>query len=232
MTTSATPGDLYAGPGRWVAAEPSVLYGPVKRALDIAISGTALVLLSPLLVVLAALVRVTSPGPAFFRQVRVGRGGRPFVLLKFRTMYAGSDDKVHRDYVSRMFMDDAPPHGGRPGIFKLHDDPRVTRFGAWIRRTSLDELPQLLNVLAGQMSLVGPRPALPWEVSLYRPEHHARLLVKPGIAGLPQVAGRNRLTMPEMLDLDLEYVARRSIVQDVLILLKLIPVVLTGVGLP
>jgi lipopolysaccharide/colanic/teichoic acid biosynthesis glycosyltransferase len=201
-----------------------------KRAFDLVLAVILLCLLLPLLVVSALLVRITSPGPVLFRQVRVGRFGRPFVMYKFRTMYEGSSDGIHRAYVSKLLTDEHPPAGGESGLFKLEADPRVTRVGGLLRRTSLDELPQLLNVVRGDMSLVGPRPALPWEVELMGAAHERRLLVPPGLTGLWQVSGRNFLTMREGLALDLEYVRRQGFWFDLVILLKTVPVVLFSGG--
>ncbi|HEY3504096.1 MAG TPA: sugar transferase [Actinocatenispora sp.] len=196
-----------------------------KRALDVAVAGTALVLLAPILAAVWLAVRMSGgAGGAVFRQRRVGRDGVSFVLYKFRTMYAGASDHAHRAYVRLLLADDAPT--GRAGLYKLTDDPRITRIGALLRRTSLDELPQLVNVLRGEMSLVGPRPALPYETELFPPEYDARFRVPPGLTGLWQVSGRNRLTMRQGLDLDLEYVRRRTLRLDVEILLRTVPAVL------
>jgi lipopolysaccharide/colanic/teichoic acid biosynthesis glycosyltransferase len=171
----------------------------------------------------AVLVRLTSRGPVLFRQTRVGRTGAPFLMLKFRTMRHGCDDKTHRDYVRLLLADQAPAHDG---LYKLVDDPRVTRVGAVLRRLSLDEVPQLLNVLKGDMSLVGPRPALDFEADLFPDWAAPRYLVAPGVTGLWQVSGRNRLTMLQGLELDVEYVERRSFVVDLLILARTVPAVL------
>ena len=202
----------------------------LRRLLDILLGGLALILLLPLMLVISLVIRATSPGRAIFRQIRVGHRGQTFLMFKFRTMYQGNDDTVHREYVTRLLTEEEPPYGGEQGLYKLSRDPRVTPVGAFLRRTSLDELPQLLNVLRGEMSLVGPRPVLPWEVKHYKPRHHARFLVKPGLTGLWQVSGRNSLTMDQALDLDVEYVRRRSLRLDLLILLKTVPVVLLARG--
>ncbi|MDQ4144093.1 MAG: sugar transferase, partial [Actinomycetota bacterium] len=146
------------------------------------------------------------------------------------TMHQDTDDNAHREYVSRLLTEHRPPHGGEEGLYKLSHDARITRVGGFLRRTSLDELPQLVNVVRGEMSLVGPRPALPWEVELYKPAHRARLLVKPGVTGLWQVSGRNSLTMSQALDLDVEYVRRQSVGLDFAILAKTLPVVLMRRG--
>ena len=141
-------------------------------------------------------------------------------------MRAGCTDEAHREYVSRLLTDDQPPVGGASGLYKLDADPRITRVGAVLRRTSLDELPQLLNVLKGDMSLVGPRPALPWEADLFSDSHRARFLVTPGLTGLWQVSGRSKLPMRQGLDLDVEYVRRQGFLLDLSILLKTVPTVL------
>ncbi len=202
----------------------------LRRLIDIVLSSLALIMLFPAMLVISLLIRATSPGRAIFSQTRVGYRGRTFLMFKFRTMYQGNDDSLHREYVMRLLTEEEPPDGGEQGLYKLSRDPRVTPVGGFLRRTSLDELPQLLNVLLGEMSLVGPRPALPWEVKHYKPRHHARFLVKPGLTGLWQISGRNVLTMDQALDLDVEYVRRRSVRLDLAILAKTVPVVLSGRG--
>jgi lipopolysaccharide/colanic/teichoic acid biosynthesis glycosyltransferase len=195
-----------------------------KRVLDIVVSVTALVVLAPLLAALWLLVRATSPGPGFFRQQRLGRGMRPFSMLKLRSMYTGNNDQIHREYVAGLLSGVQRP--GRRGLFKLEADPRVTPVGAWLRRTSLDELPQLFNVLSGNMSLVGPRPTLPWEAELWPstyPEYLRRFEVKPGVTGIWQVSGRSRLSVEESLRLDTEYVERHSMGLDLVILARTLP---------
>jgi lipopolysaccharide/colanic/teichoic acid biosynthesis glycosyltransferase len=201
-----------------------------KRALDLVVASLCLILASPLLVVVAVMVRLTSPGPALFRQTRLGRGQKPFVLYKFRTMYTGCADDVHREYVVQLLTLDQPLTGGRQGLYKLDKDPRITKVGRLLRRTSIDELPQLLNVIRGDMSLVGPRPALPWESELIGPVHSRRFLVSPGLTGLWQVSGRNSLTMREGLDLDIEYVEEQSFTLDLSILARTVPVVVSTRG--
>ncbi|GAA0808013.1 sugar transferase [Spirilliplanes yamanashiensis] len=219
--TRSLPAARDAGPAPRVAPGSPRL----TRAIDVVVSGAALVALSPLLLVLAGAVRATSRGPALFRQVRMGYRGQPFVMLKFRSMTDGCDDAVHREYNLRELAGEDPRADGS-GVFKPAADPRVTRIGRLLRVTSLDELPQLVNVFRGEMSLVGPRPALDWEVAQYAPHHHDRFLVKPGITGLWQVSGRNRLSMREALDLDVAYVRRRSLALDLRILARTVPVVL------
>jgi exopolysaccharide biosynthesis polyprenyl glycosylphosphotransferase len=203
-----------------------------KRALDIAGSLALLIVLSPLLLIVAALVKLTSPGPVFFRQVRVGEGARRFTMLKFRTMHVNADDRIHREYVSSLIA--AHKAGGKDaaeGVFKITNDPRVTPIGRLLRKTSLDELPQFLNVLTGEMSLVGPRPPIPYEVEQYKPWHHRRVLdAKPGITGLWQVTGRSRTTFDEMVRLDLRYAKKCSVWTDIKILLATPRAVVSGKG--
>jgi lipopolysaccharide/colanic/teichoic acid biosynthesis glycosyltransferase len=194
------------------------------------IACVALLLLLPLFLAVFVAIRLTSPGAALIRQARLGRGREPFVMFKFRTMYVDGDDAIHRDYVTAMFEGRAEPPAGESGLYKLVDDPRVTPAGRFLRRSSLDELPQLINVVLGQMSLVGPRPILPWEVELLAPEDLVRFDVLPGITGLWQVSGRNALTMPQAMKLDVDYVRRQSLRLDGAILLKTIPAMLTGRG--
>ena len=179
-----------------------VAWAALKRTVDFAASLVGLIVLLPLLLMLAAIVKLDSPGPALFRQRRFGRELRPFTLLKFRTMRDGADPELHQRYIEQLATSPMTDDGG---LKKLTDDPRVTRVGAILRKLSLDELPQLVNVLAGQMSLVGPRPAIEYELQHYEPRHYERFSVKPGLTGLWQVAGRNELGFNEMLDLDVEY---------------------------
>lgn len=187
-----------------------------KRTFDVIMSLVLLVVLSPVMLAAFVAVRATSPGGAVFRQTRVGALQRPFVLFKFRTMTQGCSQEAHESFVRHMMSGDDP----RPlnGLYKLDHDPRVTRVGRVLRRTSIDELPQLVNVLRGDMSLVGPRPALPWEVELFPVSVCGRFLVRPGLTGLWQVSGRNRLTMLDGLRLDVEYVKRCALSTDLLIL--------------
>ena len=198
-------------------------YIAAKRVMDVVIAGIALVVFGPLMLVITLLIRLTSPGPALFRQERIGQDKVPFTVLKFRTMRTGADDAVHRSYVTQLLTADAPERGGERGLYKLENDPRVTSVGRWLRATSLDELPQLVNVLRGEMSLVGPRPVLAWECELYQEADHARFDVLPGITGLWQVRGRSRLSMRQALDLDVEYSRRRSLGFDLSILFQTVP---------
>jgi lipopolysaccharide/colanic/teichoic acid biosynthesis glycosyltransferase len=200
----------------------------VKRALDIALATVLIVLVAPLLLLLWCLVRSTSVGPALFRQERLGRGMRPFTMLKLRSMYTDNDDQVHRAYVTTMLSADEEVPAQDNALFKLTGDPRVTPLGGWLRRTSLDELPQLINVLRGDMSLVGPRPMLPWEARLLAAPYRRRFTVKPGITGLWQVNGRSRLSMRTALELDVEYTQRRSLLLDLSILARTVPALFRG----
>jgi lipopolysaccharide/colanic/teichoic acid biosynthesis glycosyltransferase len=217
---------------------PAARPGPetAKRAADFALSLIAIIILTPLWLLLWLLVRSTSSGPALFRQERLGRDKHPFTLLKLRTMYIDNDDRIHRDYVTGMLAAGAADRAtagasratGASGLFKLEADPRVTRLGGWLRRSSLDELPQLINVLKGEMSLVGPRPVLSWEADLFGEPYQRRFAVKPGMTGLWQVSGRNRLSMREALELDVEYVTRWSFMFDLLILFRTVPALFGG----
>jgi lipopolysaccharide/colanic/teichoic acid biosynthesis glycosyltransferase len=199
-----------------------------KRGLDLGLALVFLLLLGWLMLVLAALIRVTSPGGALFRQQRVGYLERDFVMYKFRTMYEHSSEDVHREYVTRLIRDAHPEVGGDHRLYKLQADTRLTRIGPFLRRTSLDELPQLFNVFRGEMSLVGPRPVLRYEADLLDERHRDRFAVLPGMTGLWQTGGRNRLTMSEAFDLDVAYVQRQSLFFDLYILLKTVPAVLRG----
>lgn len=201
-----------------------------KRLTDLAVATVCLALLSPLLITVAVLIRRSTPGPALFRQMRLGKDRNQFVLYKFRTMYADCRDDVHREYVTKLLTEDDPPDGGRAGVYKLEHDTRITPIGRLIRRTSIDELPQLFNVIRGDMSLVGPRPALPWEADLLDAAEQVRFCVPPGLTGLWQVSGRNSLTMKQGLELDVEYVRKQRLAFDLWILIKTIPVVLSTRG--
>jgi lipopolysaccharide/colanic/teichoic acid biosynthesis glycosyltransferase len=200
----------------------------VKRALDIALASLLLVVTSPLLLLLWCLVRSTSAGPALFRQERVGRDMRPFTMLKLRSMYEGNDDGTHRAYVTGMLAADEEATAPNGMLFKLVADPRITPLGRWLRKASVDELPQLINVLRGDMSLVGPRPMLPWEAELLAEPYQPRFTVKPGITGLWQVSGRSRLSMGTALELDVEYARHPSVLLDLSILARTVPALFRG----
>jgi exopolysaccharide biosynthesis polyprenyl glycosylphosphotransferase len=193
----------------------------VKRTFDIVTASVGLVLLSPLLLVTALAIKLESPGPVIYRQERVGENGRVFTLLKFRSMRAGADTKVHREYVTRLIEENLSVQDlatSNQGTLKLAGDSRITRIGKFLRKTSIDELPQFWNVLRGEMSLVGPRPPLPYEVAVYKEWHKRRLEAIPGVTGLWQVKGRNQVSFDEMVRMDLEYIARQSLWLDIKIL--------------
>jgi lipopolysaccharide/colanic/teichoic acid biosynthesis glycosyltransferase len=190
-----------------------------RRFIDLLGAGVVILLLSPLLIALAIAIRLDSPGPALFRQRRVGFGKREFTVFKFRSMRSDADPRGHRDYVTAL-IEGKKANGGKENLYKLAVDDRITPVGRWIRRWSLDELPQLFNVIAGDMSLVGPRPAIPYEVAEYPNWYMDRFTVKPGLTGLWQVSGRNERTYEEMVRLDIEYAERRSLFLDLSILAR------------
>jgi lipopolysaccharide/colanic/teichoic acid biosynthesis glycosyltransferase len=202
--------------------------------MDIAGSMLALIMLSPVLGVIALAIKFSSSGPIFFRQERMGQHGERFTFLKFRSMYFTQDHAIHKEYVKRLISGvngSENGNGSHSNVFKLTNDPRITAIGRILRRTSLDEVPQFLNVLAGQMSLVGPRPPIPYEFESYDLWHVQRLLaVKPGITGLWQVEGRSRVTFDEMVRLDLKYASSWSLLLDLKILLRTPAAVFSGAG--
>lgn len=204
----------------------------VKRGMDIVCSFGLLLVLSPVLLAIAALVKLSSPGPVIFRQVRIGQMMKPFMICKFRTMYANADHGIHHNYVKWFITSsDKGAEQGKNQVFKLTSDPRITPIGHILRKTSLDELPQLWNVLVGEMSLVGPRPPLWYELQQYKPWHRHRVLeAKPGVTGLWQVSGRSRTTFDEMVRLDLRYARQRSLWADIKILLATPMAVISGKG--
>src|SRR5829696_1625288 len=199
-------------------ARPARSSRAAKRALDVVLASITLLVTLPLFPIVAWLIKRESDGPAFFRQTRLGLNMRPFTILKFRTMTTDVDETRHRDYIRDIMSPAAelPPSG----LYKLSDRPDVTRIGAWLRKTSLDELPQLLNVLRGDMSLVGPRPCLPYEVEHFKPHHFERFLVPPGLTGLWQVTSRARSTFGEALELDVAYARGWSLALDIWLLCR------------
>ena len=205
----------------WSAASDTLYCRYGKRAFDVFVSAIALVLALPILAAAAVLIRLDTPGPVFYSARRLGRNGVPFRFYKLRSMYNGAHESKRR--LLHLNEVDGP-------VFKLANDPRVTRAGRWLRRTSLDELPQLFNVLRGDMSLVGPRPPIPEEVEKYEPWQRRRLDVKPGITCLWQISGRSKLGFNEWMRLDLEYIKHRSFRLDIKILLRTIPAVLSQEG--
>jgi len=204
-----------------------------KRAMDLAIAISVVVIFAPLFLLIALLIKMFSPGPVLFKQIRAGKDGKPFTFYKFRTMRHDTDDTLHREYAANFI-------GGKElrlkdeiserKIYKMPNDPRVTPIGRILRRTSLDELPQIFNVIKGEMSLVGPRPPIAYELSIYKDWHKRRLKAKPGITGLWQVSGRSSVPFHDMVLLDLYYINRWSLRMDIEILLRTIPVVLLGKG--
>jgi lipopolysaccharide/colanic/teichoic acid biosynthesis glycosyltransferase len=206
----------------------------IKRMIDVLGSLTLLVLLSPVFFVIAAAIKLSSQGPVLFRQQRIGEHGTPFTFLKFRSMYVNNDASQHKEYVRQLIAGQAakqPANGTGEGVFKLTNDPRITPVGNFLRRTSLDELPQFLNVLSGDMSLVGPRPPVPYEVDAYATWHRRRLLeAKPGITGLWQVQGRSRVGFDDMVRLDLRYARNCSPWLDLKILVQTPKAVIAGNG--
>jgi lipopolysaccharide/colanic/teichoic acid biosynthesis glycosyltransferase len=192
-----------------------------RRALDVTIATSAMILLSPVFAIAAAAIKLESNGPVFFRQTRIGKNGVPFEMIKFRSMVQNAEDLRH-DLLSK---------SDREGIcFKSKSDPRITRVGRFIRRASIDELPQVWNVLRGAMSIVGPRPALPSEVASYPARAYGRLAVKPGITGIWQVSGRADIGFDKMIDMDLAYAKSRTVLLDLLIIAFTFRAVATGRG--
>jgi lipopolysaccharide/colanic/teichoic acid biosynthesis glycosyltransferase len=208
-------------PATVVRPDAVTLYEAGKRLFDVLLALILLAITLPLLLLAAILVRYTSAGPVVFRQTRCGRHGRTFTCLKLRTMYVDAERrKVELMHLNEV---DGP-------VFKLRNDPRVTPVGRWLRKASLDELPQLVNVIVGQMSIVGPRPPLPEEVEQYSPLARQRLEVKPGLTCLWQVSGRSMIGFEQWMALDLEYIRRRGFLFDLQIVLRTVPAVLTGRG--
>jgi lipopolysaccharide/colanic/teichoic acid biosynthesis glycosyltransferase len=201
----------------------------IKRSIDVVGAATGIVLLSPVMLVTAATIALTSPGPVIYRQIRLGKGGVPFTFYKFRSMRRDGGDQIHREYVISLISggEGRAADGSAPKLWaKLQSDPRVTPVGRFIRRTSIDELPQLFNVLKGDLSLIGPRPALTYEAEEYQSWHLRRILqIKPGVSGLWQVEGGSNVTFDDMVRLDLQYVRTRSLMLDLKIMVKTIMVV-------
>lgn len=206
----------------------------IKRTIDLLVSALVTILCAPLFLAIAIAVRISSRGPILFRQERIGQYGKPFTFLKFRSMYVDNDHSEHKEFVTKLICQDTS--GGAtaqnaPVVYKLTNDKRVTRVGKFLRRTSLDELPQLVNVLKGDMSLVGPRPPIPYELAAYETWHRRRVLeVKPGITGLWQVTGRSRVKFDEMVRLDLRYATTWSPWLDLKILFRTPMAVIKGSG--
>jgi lipopolysaccharide/colanic/teichoic acid biosynthesis glycosyltransferase len=206
----------------------------IKRGMDVAGSALMLLACGPIFLAIALAVKLSSKGPVFFRQQRVGQYGQHFTFLKFRSMRTNNDHSAHKEFITKFIASQAsrqPSNGNGEGVFKLTNDPRITRVGKFLRRTSLDELPQFLNVLRGEMSLVGPRPPIPYELAAYQTWHRRRVLeVKPGITGLWQVTGRSRVNFDEMVRLDLRYATSWSPALDFTILMRTPIAVIKGEG--
>jgi exopolysaccharide biosynthesis polyprenyl glycosylphosphotransferase len=220
----------FTGPS--IAPEPMLFrswqgggsYPAMKRLLDVVLSIMSLILLTPVMLIVALAIKLDSSGPVIFRQTRLGKNGRPFTFYKFRSMYQQADSSVHQQFVKCLI------NGDQTSSYKLSGDKRITRMGKFIRKTSIDELPQFFNVLKGDMSLVGPRPPIPYEVAEYKDWHHRRLEVLPGLTGLWQVRGRSLVSFDEMVAMDIDYVEQRSLTLDLSLLLQTIPAVITGRG--
>jgi lipopolysaccharide/colanic/teichoic acid biosynthesis glycosyltransferase len=228
-----------------LVVEGRSVYHFCKRVFDFCLALLALIILSPLMIMIAILIKLKSPGPVFFVQERVGVRRRtrdhisywqqaPFRCYKFRSMHSNADPSIHQAYIKALIEDDsdgmADIQGGVTHIHKLTHDPRVTRFGRILRKSSLDELPQLFNVIKGEMSLVGPRPAIPYEVEMYKPWHRKRLETLPGMTGLWQVTARSRAAFDDIVKLDIQYIEQQSLWLDIKILLKTPLVVISCKG--
>jgi lipopolysaccharide/colanic/teichoic acid biosynthesis glycosyltransferase len=231
---SGNPNDPYLYPDLDPDADGKKASRALKRSIDVAGSLCALIFAAPLLLIIAAAIKLTSRGPVLFCQQRVGQHGRWFTFLKFRSMHSSCDPAVHQEYVTSLITEDIAAEkteDGRPRVFKLTNDPRITPLGRFLRKSSLDEWPQFFNVLKGDMSLVGPRPAIPYEVECYSAWHRQRVLaVKPGITGLWQITGRSRMPFSDMVRLDLRYARTWSPWLDLKILLQTPRAVILGDG--
>ncbi|MDD3642366.1 MAG: sugar transferase [Candidatus Krumholzibacteria bacterium] len=205
----------------------------IKRSIDVIAASMVLIVGFPFFLAIALLIRITSRGPVFFVQKRIGENGGEFALFKFRTMRPDTDDTLHREF-TRNFIEgrlpETPLDGGNGTAYKMVDDPRVTAVGRFLRKTSLDELPQFINILKGEMTIVGPRPPLPYEYECYDEWHKLRLKVRPGLTGLWQVSGRSRVPFHEMVAMDIYYIERWSLLLDLKIMLRTVPVMLGGTG--
>lgn len=206
------------------SANPNYLRA--KRILDVVFTLLILIPLCIVVAIIAVLIRLDSKGPIFFRQKRMGRNGGEFGMLKFRSMYVDSDDSPHRN----AFKEYMNARTDNTVLHKLSDDPRITRVGKYIRKFSIDELPQFFNVLRGEMTLVGPRPPLSYEIELYSPDDWLRLTGKPGLTGNWQVYGRSRVAFHEMVEMDITYLQQQSILQDLKLIVLTIPVMISGRG--
>lgn len=212
---------------RWQGT-PANLYPVAKRLFDLMVAVAMLIVLSPIMAIVALAIKLDSSGPVIFKQTRIGKNHQPFTFYKFRSMYTKSDSAVHQQFVKNLI--NGSSSDSTSPTYKLACDKRITRVGCFIRKTSLDELPQLFNVIKGDMSMVGPRPPIPYEVAEYKEWHHRRLAVAPGITGLWQVQGRSLVSFDDMVKMDIEYSEKRSLKLDVALLVQTIPAVLSGRG--
>ncbi len=222
-----------SGTPRIVVRERSGSERFLKRLIDSCASLCVLVLGFPFLFAIALLIKLTSKGPVFFTQARIGENGRTFTMYKFRTMKTDCDDSLHREFTRNFIQGEVPKSTLdelESSVYKLKNDPRVTAVGNFLRRTSLDEIPQFINILKGEMSMVGPRPPLAYEYEYYEDWHKLRLTVKPGLTGLWQVSGRSSVPFHEMVMLDLYYIENWSLLLDTKIMLQTVPVMLVGTG--
>ena len=231
MSTAVEGTPLAAQSASLNLVEFNLRYLWVKRALDNFFTLLILVPLCLVIVVVGVLIRLDSEGPIFFRQKRFGQNGKAFTMLKFRSMYVKQDDSIHREAVKR-YIDGQALHTDSNGevSYKLAVDPRITRVGRFLRKTSIDELPQFLNVLRGEMTLVGPRPPVQYEVEHYKPSDWPRLAGKPGLTGVWQVYGRSAVTFQEMVEMDIAYLQRQSSWEDIKLIVMTLPVMLRGSG--
>ena len=204
------------------------LYPLAKRLFDLVVALIMLIVSAPVMAIVALAIKLDSPGPIVFRQTRIGKNHRPFTFYKFRSMYYKADSSVHQQFVKNLI--NGSSSCSSTGTYKLASDKRITRVGRFIRKTSLDELPQLFNVIKGDMSMVGPRPPIPYEVAEYKDWHHRRLSVTPGITGLWQVQGRSLVSFDDMVKMDIDYVEQRSLKLDAALLVQTVPAVLSGRG--
>jgi exopolysaccharide biosynthesis polyprenyl glycosylphosphotransferase len=200
-----------------------------KRTFDVLVTSVTMLFIWPIMAAIAVAIKLDSPGPVLYRQTRIGERGQVFSMLKFRSMRVDGDDSIHRAYVKKLIQENTSLSNGA-GTLKMTDDPRITRVGKFIRKTSLDELPQFINVIRGEMSLVGPRPPIPYEVEVYQEWHTRRFEAIPGITGMWQVYGRNRVSFDEMVRMDIDYIERQSLWLDLKLLVQTPLVLLTGRG--
>ena len=236
-TAYAVGGDYaISSPKLFIPADTTRYYGSagwLKRVFDIVVASAMLLVAGLPMLVIALLVKRSSPGPVLFVQERLGRDGTPFHFYKFRSMKHNSDDAIHREFAA-MFIagdeDGCAENNSGEKVFKMKKDPRITAIGAFLRKTSLDELPQLFNILKGDMSLVGPRPPIAYEIENYQPWHMERLKAVPGLTGLWQVSGRSSVSFDEMVRLDIRYINEWSLWKDIAIMAKTLPVVIRGTG--